>query len=54
MKRTELERVSPSAVGISAAAVEAFLDELESGFTEPHGLMIVRHGKVCAESYNFV
>ncbi len=51
MKRTELERVSPSAVGISAASIEAFLDELESGFTEPHGLMIVRHGKVCAEGW---
>ena len=51
MKRTELERVTPGAVGISAAAVEAFLDELESGFTEPHGLMILRHGKVCAEGW---
>ena len=51
MKRTELERVSPGAVGLSAAAIEAFLDELESGFTEPHGLMIVRHGKVCAEGW---
>jgi len=51
MKRTELERVAPGAVGVSAAAIEAFLDELESGFTEPHGLMILRHGKVCAEGW---
>jgi len=51
MKRTELERVSPCAVGLSAAAIEAFVDELESGFTEPHGLMILRHGKVCAEGW---
>ena len=51
MNRTELERVSPGAVGLSAAAIEAFLDELESGFTEPHGLMILRHGKVCAEGW---
>jgi CubicO group peptidase (beta-lactamase class C family) len=51
MKRTELERVSPGAVGLSAAAIEAFVDELESGFTEPHGLMILRHGKVCAEGW---
>lgn len=51
MKRTELERVTPGAVGISAAAIESFLDELESGFTEPHGLMILRHGKVCAEGW---
>ncbi len=51
MIRTELERVTPSAVGLSAAAIEAFLDELESGFTEPHGVMILRHGKVCAEGW---
>ncbi|HWQ06380.1 MAG TPA: serine hydrolase [Feifaniaceae bacterium] len=51
MNRTELERVSPGAVGISAGAIEAFLDELESGFTEMHGLMILRHGKVCAEGW---
>ena len=51
MKRKELERVSPGAVGLPAAAIEAFLDELESGFTEPHGLMILRHGKVCAEGW---
>ena len=51
MKRTELERVTPSAVGLSSAAIDAFLEELESGFTEPHGLMILRHGKVCAEGW---
>ena len=51
MNRVEFERVYPSAVGISAAAVESLLDELESGFTEPHGLMILRHGKVCAEGW---
>lgn len=51
MIRTEFERVSPGAVGLSAAAIEAFVDELESGFTEPHGLMILRHGKVCAEGW---
>lgn len=51
MMRTELERVLPGAVGVSAAAIDAFLDELESGFTEPHGLMILRHGKVCAEGW---
>ena len=51
MNRLELERVSPGSVGLSAAAIDAFLDELESGFTEPHGLMILRHGKVCAEGW---
>ena len=51
MNRIEFERVSPGAVGLSAAAIDAFINELESGFTEPHGLMILRHGKVCAEGW---
>jgi hypothetical protein len=45
MNRIEFERVSPGAVGISVAAIEAFINELESGFTEPHGLMILRTEK---------
>jgi len=51
MNRIEFERVSPGAVGISAAAIEAFVNEFESGFTEPDGLMILGHGKVCAEGW---
>lgn len=51
MNREEFERVSPEEVGISSGAIEAFLDELESGFTEMHGLMILRHGKICAEGW---
>lgn len=51
MNRTEFERVTPGAVGISASVIEAFLDELESGFTEMHGLMILRHGQICAEGW---
>lgn len=51
MKRVEFERVTPESVGISSAAVERLLDKLESGFTEPHGLMIMRYGKVCAEGW---
>ena len=51
MNRLEFERVKPSEVGVFAAAIESFLDELESGFTEPHGLMILRNGKVCAEGW---
>jgi len=51
MNRMELERVSPGVVGLSTAAINGFLDELESGFTEMHGLMILRHGKVCAEGW---
>ena len=49
--RKEFERVTPESVGIPSWAVERLLDKLESGFTEPHGLMIMRHGKVCAEGW---
>lgn len=45
----EFERVLPEEVGISSKAVMRFLDELEEGVTEPHGFMIMRHGKICAE-----
>ena len=52
MKRKEFPRVTPESVGIPSAAVEKLLDTLEfGGFTEPHGLMIYRHGKVCAEGW---
>lgn len=51
MNRTEFPRCTPEAVGISSAAIQRFLDKLESGFTEMHGLMIMRRGKVCAEGW---
>jgi CubicO group peptidase (beta-lactamase class C family) len=51
MKRTEFERVTPESVGIPTDAVQWLLDQLESGFTEPHGLMLLRHGKVFAEGW---
>ncbi len=51
MKRIEFERVAPETVGIPSKAIESLLDKLESGVTEPHGLMIMRHGKVCAEGW---
>ena len=49
--RKEFERAAPESVGIPSAAVERLLDKLESGFTEPHGLMIMRRGKICAEGW---
>lgn len=51
MNRVEFQRVTPESVGIPSLAIEGLLDDFESGFTEPHGLMIMRHGKVCAEGY---
>jgi len=50
MKKIEFERVTPEAVGIPSGAIEKWLGKLEAG-TEPHGIMIMRHGKVCAEGY---
>lgn len=49
--RKEFERVTPESVGIPSESIEALLDKLEEGWTEPHGLMIMRHGKVCAEGW---
>ncbi|WP_434311074.1 serine hydrolase domain-containing protein [Hominifimenecus sp. rT4P-3] len=52
MVRKEFERVSPESVGISSEDILALLDELEDfPNCEPHGLMILRHGKVCAEGW---
>lgn len=51
MNRTEFERVTPEEVGLSSKAIERFVDQLESGFTEMHGLMIMRHGKICTEGW---
>lgn len=51
LKRKEFMRVTPESVGIDSGDIEWLLDQLESGFTEPHGLMIMRHGKICAEGW---
>ena len=52
MKRKEFERVTPESVGIPSEIIDKLIDKLESGgFTEPHGLMIMRHGKICAEGW---
>ena len=52
MIRKEFERCTPESVGIPSQAIMRFLDRLEyGGFTEMHGLMILRHDKVCAEGW---
>lgn len=49
-----LPRVFPEDVGIPSRVILDFLEELESyEHTELHGLMIMRHGKVCAEGWWF-
>lgn len=49
--RKEFERVSPESVGLRSADILSFIDDLEHSETEMHGLMIMRHGKVCAEGW---
>ena len=51
LNRKEFMRVTPESVGIDSGDIEWLLDRLESGYTEPHGLMIMRHGKICAEGW---
>ena len=51
MKRIEFERVTPPEVSISCESIERLLDYLESSFTEMHGIIIMRHGKICAEGW---
>ena len=52
MQHKEFARCTPEAVGIPSGAIEALLDALEyGGFTQMHGLMIMRHGKICAEGW---
>ena len=51
MQRVEFPRVTPESVGVPSEAVGWLLDQLENGYTEPHGLMLMRHGKVFAEGW---
>lgn len=51
MERKEFERVWPEEVGISSDSVMRLLDRLEERKVEPHGLMIMRDGKICAEGW---
>lgn len=51
MKRKEFERVTPESVGVPSEAVQWLLDQLDSGFTEPHGLILMRYGKIFAEGW---
>lgn len=51
MKRTEFDRATPESVGIASASIQRLLDQLECGFTEMHGIQIMRHGKICAEGW---
>ena len=51
MLRKPLPTAAPEEVGISSSAILDYLDALESADTEMHGLMILRHGKVCCQGW---
>lgn len=42
---------TPEEVGIPTSVIEKFLDALESSQTQMHGLMIMRHEKICAQGW---
>ena len=44
-----LERVTPESVGIHSEGILKFIDLAESRGLELHSMMLLRHGKVCAE-----
>ena len=48
---TSLPTCTPEDAGIPSGVIEKFLDALEGGHTQMHGLMIMRHGKVCAQGW---
>ncbi|WP_258371013.1 serine hydrolase [Curtobacterium sp. MCBD17_021] len=49
---TTFRRTSPSALGIDAAGIDAFVSALGSTpAVEPHSLMVLRHGAVAAEGW---
>ena len=47
----ELERSTPEKEGVSSEAILKLIDHMEEDFTECHGIMIMRHGKVIAEGW---
>ena len=49
--RFDLPRSAPEAQGVSSAAVLAFVEAAEVQTPELHGLMLLRHGHVCAEGW---
>ena len=50
-RRKPFETAAPEALGIRSEDILAYLDALEAGDTEMHGLMIMRHGKLCFQGW---
>ncbi|MBS7315639.1 MAG: serine hydrolase [Clostridiaceae bacterium] len=51
MNSYSLPRCTPEEVGIHSADILKLVRDLEQSGTEMHSLMILRHGKVCAEGW---
>lgn len=49
--RVLLPRATPDEVGLDPAGIDAFVDGLARRRIEMHSLLVVRHGRVCAEGY---
>ena len=47
----EFARVAPESLGIPSQAILDLLDELYRYGIEMHGIMVLRHGKVCAQGW---
>ncbi len=48
---TFFQTVTPESVGIPSAALTAFLQKLRDYTLHEHSLLVLRHGKICAEGY---
>lgn len=49
--RKPFETATPEAVGVRSEDILSYIDALERSGTEMHGLMIMRHGKLCAQGW---
>ncbi len=51
LPRVELPRATPESQGVASSAILAFIDAIEAGGLELHSFMLLRHGRVVAESW---
>ena len=49
--RKPFEKARPEEVGIKSSLILEYIENLEKSETEMHGLMIMRHNKLCAEGW---
>lgn len=49
--KKELIRTTPESVGIPSGAILEFLDQAKAKGIDLHSMMLLRHGKVCAEGW---